>query len=132
MFRRMPSKSTLLEVVTASQDALVERDIQKYLSCLAEDVVLEDPSTPPVRGRDAARHFIGGLLGAFSRIAFTERKLLPLGNRVAMRFTMAFTTMAGKPGALEGVDVFEFDDAGKIARMASYYDLDALAATLRM
>lgn len=129
---RMPSKSTLLEAVNASQDALVERDIQKYLSLLAEDVVLEDASASnPIRGRDSARHFIGGLLGAFSELKFTERTALLLGGRVALRFTLEFKTAAGKPGSFAGVNVFEFDEAGKITRLANFYDLDTLAAALR-
>lgn len=41
-------------------------DVEGILATCAEDVVFIPPESPPVRGKDAAREFLGGFLDAFS------------------------------------------------------------------
>lgn len=120
--------TNVADIVNASQDALVARDIDKYLSFVSEDVVLLDPTTPRATGRDAARRSVEGLLALCSEIAFTDRKVFLLGKSVAMRFTLRVRTVSGKEGSLEGIDIFEVNDGGLIQAMTSYYDLSQLAA----
>ncbi|HZF55793.1 MAG TPA: nuclear transport factor 2 family protein [Polyangiaceae bacterium] len=120
----------IADIVNASQDALVERDVDRYLSFMAEDVVLNDPTMPPTTGRDGARRFVEGILGLCSELAFVDRKVFVSGRSAAMRFTLRCRTASGKEALLEGVDVFEVNEAGLIQQCASYYDPSPMAALM--
>jgi ketosteroid isomerase-like protein len=115
-------------IVNETQDALLARDIDRYVALLAEDVVVLDPAAPPLQGRAAARKFVESLVGMLSEMTFVERKVIPFGRSAAMRFTLKVKTNTGKEGVMEGVDIFEFDDADLIRKITSYYDPSALAA----
>lgn len=120
--------TNIADIVNASQDALAARDVEKYLSFVADDVVLLDPTTPRATGRDAVRKSVEGLLALCSEIAFADRKTFIVGKSVAMRFTLRLRTVSGKEGSLEGIDVFELNDDGLIQAMTSYYDMSQLGA----
>jgi ketosteroid isomerase-like protein len=120
----------IADIVNASQDALVERDVERYVSFLAEDVVLNDPSMPRSTGRDAARKFAEGILGLCSEIAFVDRKVFVVGRSAAMRFALRCRTASGKEAVLEGVDIFEVNEAGLIQQCTSYYDPSPMAALM--
>jgi ketosteroid isomerase-like protein len=122
--------TNVADVVNASQDALVERDVDRYLSLLAEDVILDDPSMPRSTGREAARKFAEGLLGMCSEIAFLDRKVFVAGRSAAMRFTLRCRTASGKEAVVEGIDIFEVNEAGLLQSCKSYYDPSPLAALM--
>lgn len=122
------SNPSIVELVHASQDALVARDIDSYLALLADDVVLDDPAAPPLRGHEGARELLSSLLAGLPELAFVERKVWARGDRATMYFRLRFTSVTGKQGELEGIDLFEFNSAGKIQRLTSFYDAAAMAA----
>jgi len=120
----------IADIVNASQYALFERDISRYLSFLADDVVLNEPSVPPTIGRDGARRFAEGILGLCSEIVFVDRKVFVSGRSAAMRFMLRCRTASGKEALLEGVDIFEVNEAGLIQQCTSYYDPSPMAALM--
>ncbi len=120
----------IADIINASQDALVERDVDRYLSFMAEDIVINDPSAPRTTGRDGARKFMEGLLGLCSEIAFVDRKVFVVGRSAAMRFALRCRTASGKEALIEGVDIFEVNEAGLIQRCTSYYDPSPMAALM--
>ncbi|WP_437807338.1 glutathione S-transferase N-terminal domain-containing protein [Sorangium sp. So ce1078] len=121
-------ENEIAKIINASQDALVAGDVDAYLAMMSDDVVVCDPSTPRLVGRDAVRRYIEGLLASFSEIAFLDRKVFPLGLGAAMRFTLRTRTADGRDGTLEGVDVFELNEQRKIAKITSYFDAPGAGA----
>jgi ketosteroid isomerase-like protein len=117
-------------VINASQDALVERDVDRYVSLMAEDVAIDDPSAPRTTGREAARKFAEGLLGLCSEVAFLDRKVFVAGRSAAMRFTLRCRTASGKEAVVDGIDVFEVNEAGLVQSCKSYYDPTPLGALM--
>ncbi|KYG03034.1 hypothetical protein BE21_04730, partial [Sorangium cellulosum] len=118
----------IVKIIHASQDALVARDVDAYLALLSDDVVVSDPSTPRLVGRDAVRRHVEGLLASFSEIEFLDRKVFPLGLGAAMRFTLRTRTADGRDRTLDGVDVFELNEQREIARITSYLDAPGASA----
>jgi ketosteroid isomerase-like protein len=117
--------SKLTEIVLASQDAIMARDVEKYLSFFTDDVEGSDPASPPFHGKEGLRTHVGHLLAALTEMRFLDRKAFPNGKGVALRFAIE-AKAGGKTLVIEGVDVFEFDDEDKIRRVTSYYDPSAL------
>ncbi|XXX73108.1 glutathione S-transferase N-terminal domain-containing protein [Sorangium sp. So ce134] len=118
----------IVKIIHASQDALVARDVDAYLALLSDDVVVCDPSTPRLVGRDAVRRYVEGLLASFTEVEFLDRKVFPLGLGAAMRFTLRTKTADGRDGTLDGVDVFELNEQRKIAKITSYLDATGASA----
>jgi ketosteroid isomerase-like protein len=122
--------TNIADIVIASQDALVGHDVDRYAALLAEDVIVEDPTVPQMVGREAARKFVEGVLAMCPTIAFVDRKVFVFGRSAALRFTLRFRTTSGKEVVVEGVDVFEVNEAGLIQRCRSYYDPGPFAALM--
>ncbi|HLM71204.1 MAG TPA: nuclear transport factor 2 family protein [Polyangiaceae bacterium] len=122
--------TSVADIVIASQDAVIERNVDRYASFLAEDVVIDDPTMPQLVGRDAARKFVEGIVATCPEIAFADRKVFVSGRTAAMRFTLRFRTTSGKEALVEGVDVFEVNEAGLIQHLKSYYDPGPFAALM--
>ncbi|AKT41003.1 nuclear transport factor 2 family protein [Chondromyces crocatus] len=120
---------TIVDIVNASQDALISGDIEKYLSLFAEDVVAVDPMFPPTIGLDALRHHVEALLAALDRPRFVERRIFAIGRSAAFRYTIEANFAGGGPVSLVGVDVFEINDAGRIRSVTSYFDPSAFTAS---
>lgn len=119
-------------IVEHQQGALANGDVEGYLRWLSWDVLLEDSSAPPMRGREAARAFIQGLLGLYTGAEFTHQTLDVYPKqvataeqwsrvRVSMIFGMKLTLPGGATVQVGGVDVFDFDASLWIARVTSFY-----------
>jgi steroid delta-isomerase len=95
-------------------------DVDTILSIFAEDAVLEDPvGTPAHQGKAALRGF-------FSVGIEMEAKLHMLGEVRCAGDSAAFVfavelKFEGVNKWIEVIDVFRFDDAGKVTEMRAYW-----------
>jgi steroid delta-isomerase-like uncharacterized protein len=125
-------------------EAWNDRDIQRLVDLLAEDVEWYDPamSQPPARGRAEVRAFAEAVLRAFPD--FNYEVLEPVceardGSRCAVpwRITATHTAALTPPGfaptgrrlSMEGIDLIEARD-GKVTRILTCFDPIAAAEQL--
>lgn len=82
----------------------------------AEDAVVEDPvGTDPHVGIDAVCAFYENALGSGAKLELTGNPRCA-GNAVAFPFQVKMGDFA-----IEIIDVFEFNDAGKVNSMKAYW-----------
>jgi steroid Delta-isomerase len=94
-------------------------DIDGIVSLYAENATLEDPvGSAPVEGHDAIRAF-------YERATKMGIRLEPTGPvRVAgdeAAFPFRVSTEGGPKMTIDVIDVFRFDEAGKVVAMRAYW-----------
>ncbi|WP_035526537.1 nuclear transport factor 2 family protein [Haliea salexigens] len=113
----------------ADKIAMVERYVQAFekgdveiiRSMYAQDAVVEDPvGTDAHHGLDAICAFYQGALGAGAKLRLSGQARCA-GNAVAFPFHVVMPGMQ-----IDVIDVFEFNDEGKISSMKAYWGPDNL------
>ena len=97
-------------------EAFEKGDLDIIRELYAEDGVVEDPvGSSPHQGLKAILEFYGPALASGAKLELTGKPRCA-GAAVAFPFKVAM------PGfAVEVIDVFEFNDAGKVASMKAYW-----------
>jgi steroid Delta-isomerase len=100
-------------------------DVEGIVSLYAEDATLEDPvGSSAIRGHDAIRAF-------YARATKMGIHLEPTGPvRLAgheAAFPFRVTTVGGPKMTIDVIDVFRFDDTGKIVEMRAYWGRENMA-----
>lgn len=122
----------------ASQAAVRARDKNAWLELFAEDGIVEDPIGPSGfdpegrghRGRDAISAFWDKAIAATESIEFLFGDSFACGSEVA--FTgLIRSTLGGHVIDAEGVFTYRVDDAGKIAALRAYWEVDRAMKTAR-
>lgn len=100
-------------------EAFYKADIDIIRELYARDAVVEDPvGTEPHVGLDAICGFYEGALASGAKLVLT-------GNPRCAGNAVAFPFEAQMPGMrMQIIDVFEFNEAGKISQMRAYWDND--------
>lgn len=103
-------------VVDRYVEAFATGDLGIIRDIYAADARVEDPvGTSPHEGIEAVCAFYEGALATGARLALTGQPRCA-GNAVAFPFTVEMPGMT-----IHVIDVFEFDDSGKIASMRAYW-----------
>ena len=105
-----------IAVVHRYVEAFEKSDIGIIKDMYAENATVEDPvGTDPYVGMDAIVAFYEGAMSSGVKLELTG-KPRSAGNAVAFPFRVDM------PGVdIEVIDVFEFDDAGKVINMRAYW-----------
>ena len=112
-----------LAVVDKYMEAFDKADIEIIKDIYAQDAVVEDPvGTEPHLGMDAICAFYEGALASGAKLARTGTAGCA-GNAVAFNFQV---TMPGM--TIDVIDVFEFNDDGKVVSMKAYWGPENLVA----
>ena len=106
-------------VVDQYLDWICAGDIDAVVALFAADAVVEDPAGAEERTGAAIRRFYTDAFagGAVAKLTGPVR----LTERHAAFPFRAEITRDGKVTTIEVIDVFAFDDTGKIARMTAYF-----------
>jgi len=97
-------------------EAFDKQDMDLIRELYADDAVVEDPvGSDPYRGIEAICGFYEGGLGAGVKLVLTGHCRCA-GNAVAFRFQVKMGDMT-----IDIIDVFEFNDAGKVVSMKAYW-----------
>jgi ketosteroid isomerase-like protein len=126
---------TEADVVTASYEALNDRDLDAAMEALAEDAEWHEsevlPDTGVYRGREAIRAFLTEFLASWERFHQTVEEVRQEGDRVLVMIHLQAT---GR-GSAADVDARYAHlwtlAGGRGARVDAFYDRDAAAAALR-
>jgi steroid Delta-isomerase len=97
-------------------EAFDKADIDIIKEIYASDAVVEDPvGTDPHRSIEAVCAFYTGALSSGAKLVLTGTPRCA-GNSVAFPFQVQMPGMA-----IEIIDVFEFDESGKVNNMKAYW-----------
>lgn len=125
------SSDAIRSVVAKYFAAFRTKDVEGWVACFGDNATSHEPAAPvPLQGHAALRQFFQGLGSTFKTIDLTQDHLFVRGNRVAVKFTGRGTGTNGRPVVIEGIDVFEFNDQGKIQTLWGYWDPAAMMAQL--
>lgn len=117
----MPTPEQVRGAVQTYVRSFVDADKQAFLDVLADDVTQEDPVGSPVnRGKDALGGFFDGLFEICERIEFDDREAYVAADQAALVFTIVQHRKDGTSLTIDGVDVFEVDDDGRIASVTGF------------
>jgi steroid Delta-isomerase len=98
------------------------RDPSAIAALFTEDAVQADPaSNPPNVGREAIAAFFSGSIAASEEWTFRAKEVHTCATNVAIDFEIAVQT-GGATMTIAGIEVFTFDDAGKIQSLSAYWD----------
>ena len=127
----MTEPQTNAAVVANFYAALRSNAVEVWLANFAESAVAHDPvGTPPHHGHAGLRAFLSGVLGQFETFGLTEEDVFHAPQGAAVKWTGRGRGRNGQPIEFQGIDVFEFDQDGKILSLKAYWDAAPVMATL--
>jgi steroid delta-isomerase len=128
----MVVKETIQSVVTGYFAANNRLDADAVAALFAPTAHMERvPGTPSIEGREAIRQAYRQLFGALLQSDVTAINTFIFGNGAAVLYRGEFTAKSGKSAAMEGIDVFEINEAGQIQAIRFYWDPGPFYAILQ-
>lgn len=116
----MPSPN---DTINSYFDAIRRMDADAWVSCFAADSVAYDPAHGSARrGLKAHRAFFEGVAAQFVELDFRAGETFICGNRAAVSFSAHCRAGNGRQAEVRGIDVFQFDDDGKIMQLDGYWN----------
>lgn len=116
----MPTPEQMEAAVHAYVRALNDADLDAIVALYADDAVVEDPvGSPPRVGREAIRAFYAGSVALKLQVAL-EGPVRVAGQEAAFAFSVRFVH-EGRPTTIRPIDVFRFDDAGRVLSMRAFF-----------
>ena len=111
--------------------ALRAMDEKAWVNTFAGDALSYDPvGTPAIEGHVKLAEFFQTITAAFKEVGLTEDDIFIAGDGAAVKWTGRGTSKAGKSVKFEGIDVFEFNEAGKIQTLRAYWNPAEMVAQL--
>jgi steroid delta-isomerase len=107
-------------------------DAAASTACFTDEARVHDPyGSTPIEGIVAIREFFDGMENVFKDFKVVAESIYPSGDRAAVFFRRTGVGKNGKLLTVEGVNVFEFNHAGRISSLWSYWDAPAVLASLK-
>jgi len=123
---------TVKKTVTDLIAAIQTKNHNAWLACFAEDAVSHNPvGTPPIRGLGGLSQMYEKLVGVFKGITFTAESMFVAGNEVAVKYTLSGQGKNGRLVSVEGINVYEVNDRGKIQTIRAYWHPAEMVAQLK-
>ena len=116
----MPTAEKMTETVNAYLAAINAGDMPAVMELYSADAAVEDPAgTEPKRGPDILDFYTNAFSGG-AKVALTGA--IRLSARAAAFPFRAEITQADKSVLIvEVIDIFEFDEAGKVRKMTAHF-----------
>jgi steroid delta-isomerase len=126
------NQETVKKAVTDLIAAIQAKNHDAWLACFAEDAVSYNPvGTPPIRGLDGLSQVFEKLVSVVKDIKFTAESMFVAGNEVAIKYTIDGRGKGGRLVAVQGINVYEVNDRGKIQTVRAYWNPAELVAQLK-
>lgn len=126
------SREQIKETVSSYFAAIRNMDAEAFVAVFAPDATSQDPvGAPPVSGTDGLRKFFAGIESTFSQLIMTETAVYINQNEAAVHWQAEGTGQNGKTTHFTGIDIFTFNDEGKISNLRAYWDPRAMMAQLK-
>lgn len=116
----MPLPEQMTAAVHAYVAAFDVGDPELAVALFAEDATIEDPIESPLKvGTDAIREFYVGSMNAGAKLVLQGPVRIG-GSHAAFAF-QAQLQMGGNLVTIDVIDIFKFNDAGKVIEMRAYF-----------
>jgi steroid delta-isomerase len=123
---------TVKTTVNRLLDAMKERDFDRWLTCFADDVKNHNPvGTPPLQGHEAMKRVFQNTVGGFTDWKLTVESMFVAGNEAAVKYTATGKMKNGKMVVIDGINVYEVNDAGKVQTVRAYWHPAEVAAQMK-
>jgi len=123
---------TVQTAVTDLMAAIQAKSQDAWLACFADDAVSYNPvGTPPIRGREGLSQMFQKFVAVFQDIKFTAESMFVAGNEAAVKYTINGKGKNGRLVAVEGINVYEVNDRGKIQTVRAYWNPAEMVAQLK-
>jgi len=107
-------------------------DPTAWTACFAPDAVSHEPyGATPVQGHAALKALFHTIASALREVSIRAEETHVAHNRAAVLFRGQGIGKNDKPVNVEGIDVFEFNEAGQIQSLWAYWDPATVLAKLR-
>ena len=127
-----PSNEVMRDAVGRYFAAWTSLDPAAYAACFREDGMLHDPyGSTPRQGKKSLREFFEGVARALIEVRIEAEAVHVAGNRAAAVFRGKAVGKNHKHVEVAGVDVFEFDEDGRITTLCAYWDSAQVLNALR-
>lgn len=119
----MPSHDQMVETVHAYVDAFARQDPGAVRDLFAPDATVEDPDgTPPHVGHDAIYAFYKMSMATGAKLEL-QGPVRTTADTAAFAFSVHLT-IGDAPMRVDVIDLFRFDEAGKVASMRAFFGQD--------
>lgn len=116
----MPTPEAMIATVHAYIAAFDNADPAAVRDLFAADATVEDPVGSPANvGHDAIHAFYSGAMAGGAKLTL-EGPVRIAGNTAAFAFSVKVANN-GSPLRIDVIDLFEFDEAGKVRSMRAYF-----------
>lgn len=116
----MPTPEAMTAAVHAYIDAFDRTDPVAVRDLFAADATVEDPvGSPQHHGHEAIHAFYAQSMTTGARLQL-DGPVRIAGNAAAFAFSVRLD-MGGTPARIDVIDIFEFDEAGKVQSMRAYF-----------
>ena len=116
----MPSPEQMTAAVHAYVDAFAQADPAAAVALFAADATVEDPvGTPTKVGTDAIREFYTYSMGTGAKLLLQGP--IRVGHDFAAFAFQVRLKMGEADATVDVIDVFRFDEAGKVRQMQAYF-----------
>lgn len=119
----MATKAQVRKVVEDYFAAICAKDVEAWLAVFAADGVSHDPyGMPPWDNVEKLRQVFANF-SMFNNIEITKDNQYVNGNQAAVKWTLrAEFAQGGNKVSMEGIDLFEVNDDGKLQTLKAYYN----------
>lgn len=122
----MVEHSDAVRLFERRRDAWLAEDLEGYLACFADDIVMEVPGLEPVVGIGPYREMVVRSLRALRPVSFDFHALAVHENRVLSEWTIVLELRSnGREVAYRGMGIAELAD-DRIRTWREYYDASLL------
>lgn len=109
-----------------------ENKEEQMVSFFAEDTVSYDPvGGPALEGHAGLLQYFQAVASLFEQVGLTEEFVTIADKEAAVKWKGRGVGKNGCEVTFEGIDMFEFNDAGKIQSMRAYWNPAATIAELQ-
>ena len=106
-------------------------DRAAYLACFSQEATVRDPyGGRPFQGHEGLNKLFNGLERTWESLTMAPGELFAADDRVATQWRASGTAKSGKAAEFAGINVFTLDDAGLIAQLDAYWDIQAMLAQI--
>ena len=119
----MTEKTNTTTFVERYFQATQSNDAATWAACFAPDATVDDPvGSPPIKGTDAILERGKEFLANFQTVGLYPEYVSVDNLRAAAKWTGRGVTKDNRAIKFEGINVFEFDEAGKITNLVGFWN----------
>ncbi|QBD77492.1 nuclear transport factor 2 family protein [Ktedonosporobacter rubrisoli] len=125
----MISQEVIKDTISAYFAANRAMDVEGFVAMFAQDAAIYNAGeVSPLVGLEAVRQVAIQSIIPFSKMEIEIKRMFTVGNGAAVFYSGAMTAKNGRSANVEGIDVFEINEQGKIQSIRFYIDLAAIVA----